>query len=103
MLHLSSLQGKHRDMLNRAVTNALSTTNAEITYGQIIDGPPLSKVARDTYSRNTCPGHPLLEVHLELSAETLDQAQQLRENFDPDSLLFDSMVCISAKPINVSN
>jgi hypothetical protein len=66
-LSIASLQDRHRDILTRLIANVLSSPIAEVTYGQVIDGLPLSSVARDTHHGATCPGHPLLDEHFELS------------------------------------
>lgn len=93
---MSSLRDRHSEILKHAVTNVLSTPIAEVTYGQIMDGLPLADVACDTYHHNACPGHPLLDEHLELSADVLDRARQLRDSFDIGTLKFDSRVYRSA-------
>ena len=43
------LDASHRDALNQAVSNILSTKIALETYAQIIDGLPLGYVAWDRY------------------------------------------------------
>jgi hypothetical protein len=91
-LSIASLQGRHHDILTRAVSNVLSSPVAEITYGQIIDGLPLSGVVYDTYEDIICPGHPLLDEHLELSTDVLERVNQLLTSFDPDILQIDSTV-----------
>ena len=91
-LPIASLQGQHRQILRHAIANVLSSEVAKITYGQIIDGLPLSDVALDSYGDIACPGHPLLDEHLELSPEVLDKARQLYAIFDPDVLEVDSRV-----------
>lgn len=89
---IASLHGRHHDILKRAIVNVLSTPAARLTYGQIVDGLPVSSVASDSYRGITCPGHPLLEKHLELSTEVLQMVDQLYSTFDPDDITMDSAV-----------
>jgi hypothetical protein len=91
-LSVASLQGRHHDILTRAIANVLSSPIADITYGQIIDGLPLSNVACDTHHGVTCPGHPLLDEHFELSSDVLERVSQLRASFNPDILKLNSEV-----------
>ncbi len=89
---LAKLQGLHSEILTRAIGNVLSSPVAEVAYGQIIDGLPLSAVALDTYDSNACPGHPLLYEHLQLSPHVLETAGNLNSTFDPSTLITDATV-----------
>ncbi|KAK3934657.1 hypothetical protein QBC46DRAFT_426217, partial [Diplogelasinospora grovesii] len=91
-LSIARIQGRHHDILTRAISNVLSSPVAEITYGQIIDGLPLSSVVLDTHLEPVCPEHPLLDEHLELSTDVLERVKQLRASLDPDILQIDSTV-----------
>lgn len=82
----------HREFACQAIRNILSSDIAESTFGQIIDGIPLSQVALDCYHGATCPGHPLLDEHFQLSPSVLQLARRLRDEFDPDDLHVDLMV-----------
>ena len=83
---LADLPERHRQTLNRAVAHVLSTSIAETTLGQIVDGLPLSSVALDRYSGAICPDHPLIDTHLALSPEVMEQVRHLRFTFDPRTL-----------------
>ncbi|KAM5373902.1 hypothetical protein ACJZ2D_006731 [Fusarium nematophilum] len=83
---IESLPNQHREIFTRAVSNALSSPISELTYAQIIDGSPLSNVAMDAYEGLVCPGHPLVEVHQELSDGVLDKAREIRSNFDATAI-----------------
>ncbi len=78
----------------RAIANVLSSPIAKTTYGQIIDGLPLSDVVLDTYGSIVCPEHPLLDQHFGLSEDVLDKTSQLCSDFDPVILKMDSAVRI---------
>ncbi|KAI1498342.1 hypothetical protein F5X99DRAFT_431797 [Biscogniauxia marginata] len=68
-ISLASLgEGPHRDILNRAIRNVLSTDISEITLAQIVDGLPLSEVERDTYTGYgyLSGDHPLSQKHKQL-------------------------------------
>ena len=89
---LAKLQGSHSEILTRAIANVLSSPVAEVAYGQIIDGLPLSAAALDTYDSNACPGHPLLYEHLQLSSQVLEKAANLHLTFDSSTLKIDADV-----------
>jgi hypothetical protein len=57
-ISIESLDGQHRDIFTRAVTNVLSTDIAVLTYAQIIDGLPLTDVAQDTSGGGLPDMHP---------------------------------------------
>ena len=83
---VASLPEQHQDTFTRAIANVLSSSVAEVTFGQIIDGLPLSDVALDTYEGYLCAFHPLVDTRLELSPGVLEQARSLRQTFDPTTL-----------------
>ncbi len=91
---ITSLQDRHKEVFMRAIANVLSSHIAKTTYGQIIDGLPLSNVVLDTYGSIVCPRHPLLDQHLGLSGEVLNKASQLCSDFDPATLKMDLAVRI---------
>ncbi|KAI5855531.1 hypothetical protein GGS23DRAFT_443312 [Durotheca rogersii] len=86
----ASLQNPHREILTRAILNVLSGPIAKITYGQIVNGLPLSEVTLDSYEGTIARGHPLLDQHLELSSKVLDKLDQLYSTFDPETLRMSS-------------
>ncbi|KAJ2904505.1 hypothetical protein MKZ38_007948 [Zalerion maritima] len=87
---VANLQDPHRAILTRAILNILSTPIARTTYGQIMDGLPLAKVASDSYEGIISCGHPLLDQHHELSPDVLDRLDELYSNFDPGTLRISS-------------
>lgn len=95
-LSITTLETQHRDILVHAITNVLSSPIAEITFAQIVDGLPLSIVARDVYQRCVCPGHPLLTEHQELCNGVIQQTRSLGAAFDPAALQMDSRVSTRA-------
>lgn len=91
---IENLPDQHRKALARAVSNVLSTSNAEVTFSQILDGLPIRETALDTYQGGLCPGHPLLDERFEVSAKALEQIRQLRENFDLGKVQIDHEVSV---------
>ncbi|KFY31203.1 hypothetical protein V493_01311 [Pseudogymnoascus sp. VKM F-4281 (FW-2241)] len=64
---IEALTAQHRDIFNRAVENVLSSDIAQITYAQITDGLPLSRVEMDTYEYGALSGdHPIYTRHTDL-------------------------------------
>ncbi|KAI0385590.1 hypothetical protein F5Y04DRAFT_246226 [Hypomontagnella monticulosa] len=82
------LDASHRDALNQAVSNILSTEIALETYAQIIDGLPLGNVAWDRYHHKLRRGHPI-SSHRELCPGALECAQEMRDAFNIDLLKFE--------------
>ena len=97
---MATLEDGHRDAFIRALTNVLSSQIAEITYGQIVDGLPLSSVARDVYSDNVCPGHPLLDEHKELCPGVVEHLRRLGTEFDAAGTLKIKSEVGASPPIN---
>lgn len=81
------LDQNHREALDQAVKNVLSTDIALATFAQIIDGLPLSDVAWDTRGTKLTPQHPI-NLHTQLCPGTLDKARAYRERFSLDLLFF---------------
>ena len=78
LLPIGQLQDQHYAILTNALSHILSSAAARTTYGQIIDGVPLSSVALDVYDGDiVCAYHPLLEEHLELSPDVVAKTQEL--------------------------
>lgn len=90
-LSIADLDGKHRELLVRAIDRILSTELAEITYAQIIDGLPIGDVAYDSHTQ-PYNGHPIDHAHEELCPGMLDKAREFRDGFRPEILTFDSQV-----------
>lgn len=93
-MSIQSLPDEHRDIFTRAIANILSSPIAEATYAQIIDGLPICDVMDDNIKGEFVPGHPIYTERLELSASVLEQARQLRSNFDASTLRMESSVSI---------
>jgi hypothetical protein len=97
----SSLNGTHRDIFNRAISNVLSTDIAEITYAQIIDGLPLADVVQDTANGGLPDAHPIHDAHSELCPGVLEKARAYREAFEPGTLHLDASVRNTRKVLSL--
>jgi hypothetical protein len=73
------------------VSRVLHTDIAEVTYAQIVDGIPLSEVARDA-RRRPPPQHPIHHAHKELCPGVRERTQEFRDGFSLKSIRFDSQV-----------
>lgn len=91
-LPIEKLKAPHREILIRAIANVLASPIAKQTFAQIVDGLPLSDVARDCYSGSLCSLHPLLDEHKELCPGVAEEAQTLCSSFDTSTLLMPSKV-----------
>ncbi|KAK3291340.1 uncharacterized protein B0H64DRAFT_331067 [Chaetomium fimeti] len=89
-LPVEALKPPHREILIRAVTKVLSSPLAKETYAQIVDGLPLSHVAKDCYRIDLSPHHPLLDEHKELCPGVLEEAEKMCSSFDTTTLLMPS-------------
>ncbi|KAM6535529.1 hypothetical protein FALCPG4_005085 [Fusarium falciforme] len=89
-LSIDILDGDHHDLFTRAITRILSTEVAELTYAQIIDGLPLTRVIYESRGGKLPKGHPLHSAHQELCRGMLDKVRQFREEFAPEILSIDS-------------
>jgi hypothetical protein len=91
-LTVGDLGQQHRDVLTRAILNALSTPVAETTFAQILDGAPLSQSVQDVPGWIYPLHHPVRTKHLELCPGVLDMARHSRSTFDLNELRFDFRV-----------
>lgn len=91
-LSIDTLNGSHRELLERGISRVLTTNIAEITYAQIIDGLPLAEVANDTGQSKPQGRHPINEAHKHLCPGVLDKTQEFRDKFSPTILHYDSRV-----------
>ncbi|KAI1313266.1 hypothetical protein F5Y03DRAFT_406537 [Xylaria venustula] len=87
LITCDSLDTPHLDALSLAVSNLLATDLALATYAQLIDGLPISKVVRDTYTTQLNPQHPI-DAHVALCPGALDKAKELRAGFKLKMLRF---------------
>lgn len=79
------LDAEHLDTLKQALNNLLSTTIAEETYAQILDGMPLASVyAEDHWFREGLPD--FVTQHEEFCPGVLEKTRSLRTEFDLLSL-----------------
>ncbi|RBQ72970.1 hypothetical protein FVER14953_07170 [Fusarium verticillioides] len=85
---LDVLDDEHRNVLDRAVRNVLSTEVAELVYAQILDGLPTEKSLRD--SSDYVKDHPVHSLqHAEICPGFVDKAREFRNQFDLSQLALD--------------
>ncbi|CAN8096479.1 unnamed protein product [Discula destructiva] len=79
------LDEAHQAAFDTALSNVLSTTTAEITFAQILDGFPLKEVAFG----NEGHGHTIRDLvckHETICPGTMDRVTQFRESFESRKL-----------------
>lgn len=81
----------HRQTLDRAIRNVLSTELAQFTYAQIVDGLPIADVAWDRRLPGIMGEH-IIDDHETLCPGALEQAQVYYKEWDPSTLNFDPEV-----------
>jgi hypothetical protein len=86
------LDVQHRDAAIRAITNILSTSPAEITMAQLIDGLPLRDIAREGHTPPIHRVHPLQE-HSELCEGVLDRTRAWLGSLEVPKLRIEQSVC----------
>lgn len=92
MASLGTLDKEHLQPLRRALLKCLSTSVAEYTYAQILDGQPTCyKYAGDHYYEDSWP----VMQHEEICPGYLEKARAFRSDFDVLSLKFDAKVWLS--------
>jgi hypothetical protein len=79
---VDTLDERHQAVFQRAINNLLATELAEMTYAQLIDGPPLWEAALDQY-RHTHTGEEPVFNHRELCPGVVDQKRAFLQSFDP--------------------
>lgn len=79
---------RHRQILDRAIRNVLSTELAQLTYAQIIDGLPVADVAWDRRLPGIMGEH-IIDDHGTLCPGALEQAQVYYKEWDPSGLNLD--------------
>ncbi len=92
LLAISGLQDRHYEILTRALTNALSSSVAQSTNGQIVDGLPFLWSHEIRIATSLCRDHPLLNQHHQLSPEVLDTVGERYSSFSPAMLCVDTSV-----------
>ncbi|KAH7245732.1 hypothetical protein BKA59DRAFT_476168 [Fusarium tricinctum] len=79
--NLDILDDDHRNTLDRAVRNVLSTEPAERAYAQILDGLPTEQSLRD--SQDYVKDHPVHSIeHSEICPGYIEKAREFRNGFD---------------------
>ncbi|KAI1272622.1 hypothetical protein F5Y07DRAFT_379353 [Xylaria sp. FL0933] len=90
-LSIDSLRTEeHRRLFSRALQNVLSSDTAELTYGQIVDGLPISSVEEDSYYGTVSRDHPIHKNHTELCSGVLERLRNINGARDISTLEFDS-------------
>lgn len=89
---VDDLGQQHCDVFTRALFNILSTSIAETTFAQILDGAPLSQNVRNAPRRTYPRTHPVCTQHPELCPGVLDRTRHIRNAFFPQELKFDGRV-----------
>jgi hypothetical protein len=85
---VTDLAPEHLVVLERAISNILSTDLAFETFAQIVDGLPIRDVYRDYYPRT----RPDFERNLEPSQEARQVVEALQESFSIRSLQIETKV-----------
>lgn len=86
---------EHLDILERAISNVLSTELAIFTCAQLLDGLPIADVAFDRRFTGIEGEHIIEDVHENLCPGALEKARELYRDWDPSTLKFNPKVlCI---------
>ncbi|KAK7964464.1 hypothetical protein PG988_011438 [Apiospora saccharicola] len=91
-LSIADLEEAHRHYFIRAITRAVSTEIAEVTYAQLFDGLPLSDVASNRNYSSFHNDHPIYDVHEELCPGMMDKARKFRDEFQLEAFRFDAQL-----------
>ena len=83
----------HREVLDQAIRNVLSTKLAKFTYAQIIDGLPTADVAWDRRLPGIMGEH-IIDDHETLCPGALEKAEKYHQTWDPKILKFDPEVSV---------
>lgn len=84
---LEVLDDDHRNILDRAIGNILSTEVAELTYAQILDGLPTERSLWDTF--DYVQDHLVKNIgHNEICPGFVEKARNLRTKFELNRLDF---------------
>jgi hypothetical protein len=94
---IKQLDSPHRDAITVAVFRLIDTAIARDTYGQIIDGLPVCRVAYAQRGRRLRGEHPILR-HVTLCPGVEEAAAKFRAEFDMEMLEFDPEVSEPASP-----
>lgn len=86
------LDAQHCSAAVLAIANVISTSRAEITMAQLIDGLPLCDIAREGRAPPVHKDHPLCE-HLELCEGVLDKTRTWLGALEVSKLRIEQSVC----------
>ncbi|KAK4095899.1 hypothetical protein N658DRAFT_511676 [Parathielavia hyrcaniae] len=84
---VEKLDPLHRDAITTAVLRLLDTALARETFGQIIDGLPLCRIAYGQRGRRLYGEHPILR-HVTLCPGVEEAADKFRSDLEMESLAF---------------
>lgn len=84
----------HRNALDSAIKNVLSTELVQFTYAQIMDGLPTGDVCFDRRYPGVFGEHPIDSDHDELCPGAMERAHEYYEQWNPEILMFDPKVCL---------
>lgn len=83
------LDGDHRNALNRAIANILSTKVAEVAYAQMLDGLPTQDALWDSF--HFVEDHPVEIIgHSEICPSFIEKAREHRKRFELGHLNFET-------------
>lgn len=85
------LDTNHRDAFYGAIQAVLASNLAEITMAQLVDGLPQADIAWRARGNHLTTAHPLAG-HEQFCEGALEKTRSLRDDFDPDTLSFESRV-----------
>ena len=88
---VEKLDPLHRDAITAAVLKVLDTALARETFGQIIDGLPLCRIAYGQRGRRLRGEHPILR-HDTLCPGVEEAAVKFRSDFEMEMLAFNPEV-----------
>lgn len=91
-LTIDDLGQQHCDVFTRAFFNVLSTSAAESTFAQILDGAPLSQNVQNVPGWIYPLDHPIYTQHLELCPGVVNRIRHDRDTFDLKKLNFEPWV-----------
>ncbi|KAI2464995.1 hypothetical protein F4781DRAFT_435815 [Annulohypoxylon bovei var. microspora] len=94
-LSIEELDSRHSDLFVRGLSRVMSTDLAKLTYAQIIDGLPLVDTVNENSFGCLPNDHPLYDMHDNLCDGILERTEEMRANFDPRVLKFDSRLIFS--------
>lgn len=93
MSHLSALDDEHASIFKTAFSRLLATELAELTFAQIVDGLPTKASFQEFHRYLNRTNHPVFALdHAELCPGVVEKTRQIRDAFDPMSLVFKAEV-----------